>query len=79
MGSVLLFASICQKLRMLICSTNCVVEVISKKMQLNCHTYNIANSICSGMELQLQWNLSIADTFGTAETVLISEASTFQG
>ena len=27
----------------------------------------------------IQWNLSIADTLGTAESVLISEVSTFQG
>ena len=27
----------------------------------------------------LQWNLSIADTFGTADNVLISELSSFQG
>ena len=27
----------------------------------------------------LQWNLSIADTFGTAKSVLISKVSTFQG
>ena len=29
--------------------------------------------------MYIQWNLSIADTLGTAESVLISEVSTFQG
>ena len=27
----------------------------------------------------VEWNLSIADIFGTAEIVLISEVSSFQG
>ena len=32
----------------------------------------------SGFGKELQWNLSIADTLGTAKHVLISEVSTFQ-
>ena len=34
---------------------------------------------CNAVDFYVQWNLSIADTLGRAEGVLIREVSSFQG
>ena len=65
-------------------NTDCSIlsDKILPLLHIRSYTQNVhvfPNKSDQTGEKEIQWNLSIADTLVTAESVLISEVSTFQG
>ena len=62
------------KMEMIMISVTLLATIISL-MEVDTESY-ISSFIGKAL---VQWNLSIADTLGTAENILITEVSSFQG
>ena len=56
-----------------------VLSLLEVSVMYNAMAIVICGLHTEACDHNIQWNLSIADTLGTAESVLISEVSTFQG